>query len=57
MKTATAVKYACDRVKAHLARFRRLDREISEARIDAGWLGDLEQRDNIFPDVDYRTWS
>ncbi len=56
MKTATAVRYACDRVKAHLARFRRLDREISAGHIDQGWLGDLEWRDNIFPHVDYRAW-
>jgi 1,4-alpha-glucan branching enzyme len=57
MKTATAVKYACDRVKAHLARFRRLDREITVRQIDAGWLSDLEARDNIFPEIDYRTWG
>ena len=57
MKTATAVKYACDRVKAHLARFRRLDREISEGRIDGGWLADLEGRDNIFPEIDYRVYG
>lgn len=57
MKTATAVKYACDRVKAHLARFRRLDREVSEGRIDGGWLADLEGRDNIFPEIDYRVYG
>jgi 1,4-alpha-glucan branching enzyme len=57
MKTATAVKYACDRVKAHLSRFRRLDREISEGRIDGGWLADLEGRDNLFPELDYRLYS
>jgi 1,4-alpha-glucan branching enzyme len=57
MKTATAVKYACDRVKAHLARFRRLDREISEGRIDGAWLADLEGRDNIFPEIDYRVFG
>ncbi len=56
MKTATAVKYACDRVKSHLARFRRLDREISQQQIDQEWLADLEKRDNIFPDIDYRTY-
>jgi 1,4-alpha-glucan branching enzyme len=57
MKTATAVKYACDRVKAHLARFRRLDREISGGHIDGGWLADLEGRDNLFPELDYRVYS
>ncbi len=56
MKTATAVKYACDRVKAHLARFRRIDRELESGRIDEGWLADLERRDNIFPELDYRNW-
>jgi 1,4-alpha-glucan branching enzyme len=57
MKTATAVKYACDRVKAHLARFRRLDREISGGHIDGGWLADLEGRDNLFPEIDYHVYS
>ena len=57
MKTATAVKYACDRVKTHLARFRRLDRELSAGTIDVGWLADLESRDNIFPELDYHAWG
>ena len=57
MKTATAVKYACDRVKAHLARFRRLDREVTSGMIDGGWLADLESRDNIFPEIDYDIYA
>jgi 1,4-alpha-glucan branching enzyme len=57
MKTATAVKYACDRIKVHLARFRRLDRDVCDGRIDAGWLGDLESRDNVFPEIDYRVYQ
>jgi 1,4-alpha-glucan branching enzyme len=57
MKTATAVRYACDRVKAHLARFRRIDRELSAGFVDEGWLADLERRDNIFPEIDYRVYA
>ena len=57
MKTATAVRYAVDRVKAHLARFRRLDREISSGWIDEAWLAHVESRDNIFPEIDYRTYA
>src|SRR5262249_50386954 len=57
MKTATAVKYACDRVRAHLSRFRRLDREISSRQIDEGWLADLERRDNVFPELDYHVYG
>jgi len=56
MKTGTAVDYACRRVKAHLSRFRRLDRELSNGHIDEGWLADLEWRDNIFPEIDYRVY-
>jgi 1,4-alpha-glucan branching enzyme len=57
LKTATAMGYAIARVKAHLARFRRLDREITAYRIDEGWLADLERRDNIFPEVDFRIYA
>src|SRR5262249_32710496 len=57
MKTQTAVKYACDRLKAHLARFRRLERELGSGQIDGGWLADLESRDNLFPQIDYRVYA
>lgn len=57
MRTGTAVRYAVDRVKSHLARFRRLDREISSGQIDPGWLSHLEWRDNIFPEIDYRVYA
>lgn len=56
MKTGTAVRYAVDRVKSHLSRFRRLHREIESGHIDGAWLADLESRDNIFPDIDYRVY-
>ncbi|MDB4965664.1 MAG: hypothetical protein JWN44_1353 [Myxococcales bacterium] len=57
MKTATAVKYACDRIKTHLARFRRIDRELTAGWINAEWLADLEARDNIFGELDYRVYA
>ena len=57
MKTKTAVKYACDRVKTHLARFRRIDREVTSGLIDAGFLADLESRDNLFGEIDFRVYS
>ena len=56
LKTQTAMGYAAGRAKAHIARFRRLDREITSGRIDEAWLADLERRDNLFPEVDYRSW-
>ena len=56
MKTGTTVKYATERVKAHVARFRRLDRELMSGNIDGLWLADLEWRDNLFPELDFRRW-
>jgi 1,4-alpha-glucan branching enzyme len=57
MKTKTAVDYAVNRTKAHLARFTRLDEELGRDQIDAAWLADLEYRDAIFPEIDYRTYT
>lgn len=57
MKTGTAVRYATDRVKSHLSRFHRLAREIESDTIDNEWLTDLESRDNIFPDLDYKVYA
>jgi 1,4-alpha-glucan branching enzyme len=56
MMTRTSVDFAVKRVKAHLARFRRLVRELDHHQLDVGWLADLERRDNIFPNVDYRVY-
>jgi 1,4-alpha-glucan branching enzyme len=57
MKTGTAVRYATDRVKSHLTRFHRLARELETDTIDSDWLTDLESRDNIFPDIDYKVYA
>jgi 1,4-alpha-glucan branching enzyme len=57
MKTGTAVGYAVNRVKAHAARFRRLCRELETGAIDEAWLAEVEQRDNLFPEADYRLYG
>jgi 1,4-alpha-glucan branching enzyme len=57
LKTATAMGYAIARVKAHLARFQRLERELLSGNVDQEWLADLERRDNIFPQFDFRTYA
>ncbi|HNV69604.1 MAG TPA: DUF1957 domain-containing protein [Candidatus Ozemobacteraceae bacterium] len=56
MKTGTTVPYAVKRTKDHCHRFTRLYEEISGNRIDESWLQDLESRDNIFPEIDYRVY-
>lgn len=57
MKTGTAVQYAVERVKGHLSRFQTLARQLAAGNIDAAWLADIEGRDNVFADLDFRIYA
>jgi 1,4-alpha-glucan branching enzyme len=54
MATGTHLSYAIKRTKEHLLRFNRLYDDIKSNNIDENWLRDIEYKDNIFPDIDYR---
>ncbi len=54
MGTGTHVSYAVKRTKDHLLRFSRLYEDIKSNAIDETWLADIEYKDNIFPEIDYR---
>jgi len=54
MGTGTHTSYAVRRTKEHILRFTRLYEEIKSNSIDENWLSDIEYKDNIFPDIDYR---
>ena len=54
MGTGTHTAYAVRRTKEHLLCFTRLYEDIKNNCIDEGWLADIEHKDNIFPDIDYR---
>ncbi|MFH0772336.1 MAG: 1,4-alpha-glucan branching protein domain-containing protein [Candidatus Omnitrophota bacterium] len=54
MKTGTVVQYAVKRTKDHILRFTKLYEDIKSNRVDEGWLKEIEWRDNIFPEADYR---
>jgi 1,4-alpha-glucan branching enzyme len=56
MKTGTTVPYAVRRTQDHLRRFGDLESMIHRGTIDEGALHDLEQRDNLFPALDYRAF-
>ena len=56
MKTGTMVEYARKRTMDHVARFNRLYEDILGGRVNEGWLAEVETRDNIFPDIDYRVY-
>jgi len=57
IRAGTSPDFAEKRVKEHLRHFSRLYQEISDQRITAPWLKEIEAQDNIFPDLDYRYWA
>jgi 1,4-alpha-glucan branching enzyme len=52
--TGTHTSYAVGRTKEHLLRFGRLYEDIKANNIDEEWLADIEHKDNLFPNIDYR---
>jgi 1,4-alpha-glucan branching enzyme len=53
MKTGTMVPYAIKRTKDHVNRFTKLYHDIKENIIDEQWLRGIQDKDNIFPELDY----
>jgi 1,4-alpha-glucan branching enzyme len=56
MKTGTMVQYAVKRTKDHVTRFNALYDMIINRKVDMRFLEDLEYRDNIFPEIDYKSY-
>jgi 1,4-alpha-glucan branching enzyme len=57
MKTGTARAYATQRTMDHLARFNRLHDQFVANDVDDEFLRDCEQRDNPFPNVNWRYYA
>ena len=52
----TMVDYAHRRIKDHTGRFTRLYNELNSGKIDKKFLEEIELKDAIFPDIDYRIY-
>ena len=52
----TMVDYAHKRIKDHTGRFTKLYNQIKENNIDEQFLKEVEAKDCIFPDIDYRIY-
>jgi 1,4-alpha-glucan branching enzyme len=52
----TATAYAASRFRAHIARFHKLANQITDGRIETESLAEMEQRDNLFAELDYRIY-
>ena len=57
MKAGNYRSYAEKRIKTHLVRFHQLARQIRHQQIDLRLLGDLEEKDNLFPEMDFRVFK
>ena len=57
MKTGTTVEYAKKRTQDHVARFTHLYRALTgQEELREEFLHEFEERDNIFPEIDYRVY-
>jgi 1,4-alpha-glucan branching enzyme len=56
MTMGTTVEYAGKRVRDHLARFTSLYQGLTAGGVDPAWLRGLEERDALFPQVDFRVY-
>lgn len=53
MKTGTTTPYAVQRVGEHVNRFNHLYASLEAGAISEAWLAELEEGDNLFPELDY----
>ena len=52
----TMVDYAKKRIKDHVGRFNKLYDSIKTNNIDEGFLSSIEEKDCIFPEIDYKIY-
>ena len=57
IRCGTAREYATRRVRDHLDRFTRLHAQLHAGLIDSALLESCEERDNIFPRLNWRTYA
>jgi 1,4-alpha-glucan branching enzyme len=57
MTTGSTVPYATRRFNEHTIRFTRLYQDLLAGQVDPAFLADLESKDNIFANVDYRVYA
>lgn len=57
MNSGTMVEYAVKRTKEHIWRFNKLYEDIKHLRLDMNFVAELEYKDNIFANIDYRIYA
>jgi 1,4-alpha-glucan branching enzyme len=57
MTMGTVVDYAECRVRIHISRFNELLGQLQQDAVNLSWLYEIESRDNIFAELDYRDFT
>jgi len=57
MKTGTTVPYAVRRVREHIHNFNKIYDTLLTNNLDLNWLTQLEEKNNLFPQIDYSIFS
>jgi len=57
LRTGTSAHYARERIESHLLRFTRIFEQLTSGKVDPEWLGQVEQSDNLFENLDYQYWA
>jgi 1,4-alpha-glucan branching enzyme len=57
MTTGTMVDYAEKRTRDHIVNFNNLYDQIKNHNVDPVYLNNLEQKNNIFPAIDYKVFD
>ena len=53
----TMVDYAKKRIKDHIGRFTKLYYQIKGHKIDKAFLKSIQEKDCVFPDIDYHIYT
>ena len=56
MYTGTMVGYAHKKISDHIHRLFKIYEDYKNGNLDESWLREIESRDNIFPEMDYRIY-
>ena len=57
IRSGTAREYATHRTREHLDRFNRLYAQLRASRIESEFLENCEQRDNVFPCLEWLIYA
>lgn len=57
MKTGSHVPYAVERLRQHAENFTELYEEVKLDDLDEGYIKNLEDKNNLFPDIDYSVYG